>query len=49
MKKAISLFSIIAMAGICLMFTSCTDDDTEEAMYLSGQWQGDWGMYYGYI
>lgn len=48
MKKAISLFSIIAMAGLCLMFTSCADDDTEEAMVLSGQWQGNWGMYYGY-
>ena len=48
MKKAFSLFSIIAMAGLCLMFTSCSDDDTEEAMHLSGQWQGDWGMYYGY-
>ena len=48
MKKAFSLFSIIAMAGLCLMFTSCKDDDTEEAMVLSGQWQGDWGMYYGY-
>ena len=48
MKKAFSLLSIIAMAGLCLMFTSCSDDDTEEAMHLSGQWQGDWGMYYGY-
>jgi hypothetical protein len=49
MKKAFSLFSIIAMAGLCLMFTSCTrDEDTEIAMDVSGQWQGNWGMYYEY-
>ncbi|MBQ2535289.1 MAG: hypothetical protein Q4D25_04660 [Bacteroidales bacterium] len=48
MKKALSLFSIIAVAGLCMMFTSCSNDDTEEAMVLSGQWQGDFGMYYGY-
>ena len=49
MKKSISLFSIIAVAGLCLMFSSCTrDEDTEIAMTVSGQWQGDWGMYYEY-
>lgn len=48
MKKAFSLFSIIAVAGLCLMFTSCKDEDTEEAMFLSGEWQGNWGMYYEY-
>lgn len=48
MKKVFSLFSIIAMAGLCLMFTSCTDDDTEKAIYLSGEWQGTWNMYYIY-
>ena len=48
MKKSISLFSIIAVAGLCLMFSSCTDEDTEEAIVLSGEWQGDFRMYYGY-
>ncbi|MBR1668800.1 MAG: hypothetical protein IJ693_11075 [Bacteroidaceae bacterium] len=46
MKKKFTLFNLIAVLGLCTMFTSCTDDDTEEAMVLSGQWRGDWGMYY---
>ena len=46
MKKTFTLFSLLAVLGLCTMFTSCTDDDTEEAMVLSGQWRGDWGMYY---
>lgn len=46
MKKVFSLFSIIAMAGLCLMFTSCSDDDADEAMVLRGEWQGDWQMSY---
>jgi len=46
MKKIILIFNLIAVLGLCAMFTSCRDDDTEEAMILSGQWQGNWGMYY---
>ena len=46
MKKSFSLLSIIAAIGLCAAFTSCNDDDTEEAMVLSGEWQGNWGMYY---
>ena len=46
MKKTFRLFSLIATACLCTLFVSCTDDDTEEAMVLSGQWQGNWGMYY---
>lgn len=49
MKKAFSLFNIIAVIGLCTMFTSCNEDaDTEISMTMSGQWTGDWGMYYGY-
>lgn len=46
MKKIYHLFSIIAAVACCSMFTSCVDDDTEEARVLYGQWQGNWGMYY---
>lgn len=49
MKKAFSLFNIIAVIGLCTMFTSCNEDaDTEISMTVSGEWQGDFGMYYGY-
>ena len=46
MKKSITLFSTIAMLAVCFTFTSCVDDDVEESIVLSGQWRGDWGMYY---
>ena len=47
MKKAFSLFNIIAVIGLCTMFTSCNEDaDTEISMTVSGEWQGNWGMYY---
>lgn len=48
MKKAFTLFNIVALLGICAAFTSCTDEDVDESMILSGQWQGNWGMYYDY-
>ena len=49
MKKSITLLSIMALLSTCAVCTSCTDSDTEEAMVLSGQWQGNWGMYYDYL
>ena len=48
MKKSFTLFSTIAMLAVCFAFTSCMDDDVEESIVLSGQWRGDWGMYYDY-
>ena len=49
MKKALSLINIIAVIGCCTMFTSCHEDaDTEISMDISGQWTGNWGMFYEY-
>ena len=36
------------MASLLVLCTSCMDDDTRESMDLSGQWTGDFGMYYNY-
>ena len=46
MKNSITLLSTIAMIAMCFTFTSCMDDDMEESIVLSGQWRGEWGMYY---
>jgi len=47
MKKVLNLTNIIALLGVCVLFVSCShDDDVDESMVLSGQWQGNWGMYY---
>ena len=49
MKKVFSLFNIIAVIGLCVMFTSCDEEaDTEISMAISGQWRGNWGMFYEY-
>lgn len=44
-KYLAMMAAAISMLG-CL--TSCMDDDTEEAMALSGVWKGDFGMSYTY-
>ena len=51
MKKLFLILSValVAMAGL----SSCNSDDENEARILSGEWEGDWGMWYqdddGYI
>lgn len=46
MKKSITLFSTIALLIACASLTSCDNGDVEESIILSGQWRGDWGMFY---
>ena len=47
MRKSITLFSTIALLAMCFIFTSCEhDEDVHESIALSGQWRGDWGMFY---
>ena len=47
MKKTITTLSILLLAATA--FTSCErDEDVDESMCLSGQWYGDFGMYYEY-
>jgi len=49
MKRFYSLFSAILI--VCgSIFTSCIDiEDTNQSMALSGEWRGDFGMYYTYV
>lgn len=49
MKKAFTILNFIALLGLCATFTSCEhDEDVHESMVISGQWTGNWGMYYTY-
>ena len=49
MKKTSTLISLLLLMLFACTFTSCEEDeDTDRSMCLSGQWQGDWGMYYVY-
>ncbi len=47
--KKINLLNMLltAIIGVA-MFTSCEDSDTMQSMALSGQWRGDFGMFYEY-
>lgn len=45
MKKASILFGTLTLLALCSLFVSC-NEDVERSMALSGQWRGDWGMYY---
>lgn len=49
MKRLYSLSVAICLA--CAgFFTSCVDvEDTNQSMVLSGEWRGDFGMYYTYV
>lgn len=48
MKRFYGRVMMVALAVLSTMaFTSC-DEDVEEAMCLSGEWSGDFGMYYEY-
>lgn len=46
--RRVNLFNTVALLMMGAMFTSCMSDDAEEAMYLSGQWTGNFGMFYNY-
>jgi len=49
MKRHYSLFAAIIIACSCI-FSSCVDiEDTNQSMVLSGEWRGDFGMYYTYV
>ena len=43
-------FIAIIMMMSAFAFTSCIDDeDTDQSMALSGEWRGDFGMFYDYV
>lgn len=49
MKRHYSIFAAIFIA-CASVFTSCVDiEDTNQSMVLSGEWRGDFGMYYTYV
>ncbi|MDO4496615.1 MAG: hypothetical protein Q4B58_02090 [Bacteroidales bacterium] len=37
---------LMAFAAMIIGFSSCGDDDVDQAMVLSGEWEGDFGMSY---
>lgn len=47
MKKNYLAILLGALAALAT-FTSCTDDDDVKGMVLSGEWRGDFDMYYVY-
>ena len=44
MKKFFVILSVMFAAAVG--FSSCNSDDENEARVLSGEWEGDWGMWY---
>ncbi len=48
MKRYLSSFALYLSLGAASLLMSCMREDVEESMCLSGQWTGDFGMYYDY-
>ena len=48
MKRIYTYTMMVLLTAMSATFTSCETTDTDMAMALSGQWQGDFGMYYNY-
>ena len=48
MKRIFTLMNLTMLMTASLMMTSCMDDDTAESITLSGQWTGNFGMFYDY-
>ena len=47
--KRLYHFSVLSMMALAGMLTSCDYiEDTRQSMVLSGEWKGDFGMYYEY-
>lgn len=46
-QKYYSLGALILMMS-ALLFSSCMNEDTRQSMTLSGEWRGDFGMFYKY-
>ena len=48
--KRLYHFSVLSMMALAGMLTSCDYiEDTRQSMVLSGEWKGDFGMYYEYV
>lgn len=48
MKKILYSIPILFCLAATAALTSCMDDDTEQSMILSGEWRGDFGMFFEY-
>lgn len=48
MKNHYNALAALALTMSAFAFCSCTDEDTMQSMALSGEWRGDFGMYYDY-
>ena len=49
MKQQHSFLSAILIACACTFISCDRIEDTNQSMALSGEWQGDFGMYYTYV
>ena len=48
--EAQNFFAILLFMMSAFAFSSCQDiEDTNQSMALSGEWRGDFGMYYNYV
>lgn len=48
--KGHNFLAVIILMMSAFAFTSCVDiEDTNQSMALSGEWRGDFGMYYTYV
>ena len=48
--EAQNFFAILLFMMSAFAFSSCQDiEDTNQSMALSGEWRGDFGMYYDYV
>lgn len=48
MKQKYYSFGALIMMMSALLFSSCMNEDTRQSMALSGEWRGDFGMFYKY-
>ncbi|MCR5312178.1 MAG: hypothetical protein K6E54_00760 [Bacteroidaceae bacterium] len=48
MKKILPILGSLMMMLSVFFFTSCESTDTSRSVILSGQWRGNFGMYYSY-
>ncbi|MBR4644277.1 MAG: hypothetical protein IKO73_03875 [Bacteroidaceae bacterium] len=49
MKRLHYFFMALSIMAVAGMFSSCNIEDTNQSMVLSGEWRGDFGMYYNYV
>lgn len=49
MKRTLYPILSLMLITLATLLSACMDRDTEQSIALSGQWRGDFGMFYDYI